>query len=264
MSLTAQHRRPRFTMITTLISRLGQVKFVHAFVASFSVIIVSEIGDKTFFVAAIMAMRHPRWTVFLAAISALIVMTLLSVFLGMATTIIPRMLTHYLSIGLFVIFGLKMLREGWIMTDEESKGELEEVELTLSKRDSIDLEYNITGSSNTEDPETGVVRSVPTVPFLTKIKRKLMAFFSLVFLETFAMTFVAEWGDRSQITTIILAAREDPFGIALGAIIGHSICSALAVIGGRFLAQLISVRTVTLIGAVVFLLFAAWATIMGE
>ena len=30
--------------------------FIHAFVASFSVIIVSEIGDKTFFIAAIMSM----------------------------------------------------------------------------------------------------------------------------------------------------------------------------------------------------------------
>lgn len=251
-------------MMASLITRLGQVKFVHAFVASFSVIIVSEIGDKTFFVAAIMAMRNPRLTVFLAAISALIVMTLLSVFLGMATTIIPRTFTHYVSILLFLVFGLKMLREGWIMTPEESTEELQEVEMTLAKRESIDVEYNLTGSSNTEDPETGVVRSVPTVPLMTKVKRKLMAFFSLVFLETFAMTFVAEWGDRSQIATIILAAREDPVGIAVGAIIGHSLCSALAVIGGRFVAQLISVRTVTLIGGVVFLLFAATAAVMGQ
>lgn len=54
------------------------VGFIHAFVASFSVILVSEIGDKTFFIAAIMAMRHPRLTVFAGAISALAVMTILS------------------------------------------------------------------------------------------------------------------------------------------------------------------------------------------
>jgi uncharacterized membrane protein len=30
--------------------------FIHAFIAAFSVIIVSEIGDKTFFIAAIMSM----------------------------------------------------------------------------------------------------------------------------------------------------------------------------------------------------------------
>lgn len=54
------------------------VGFVHAFVASLSVIIVSELGDKTFFIAAIMAMRHSRITVFFGAIIALAVMTILS------------------------------------------------------------------------------------------------------------------------------------------------------------------------------------------
>lgn len=38
-------------------SNLG---FIHAFIASFSVIIVSEIGDKTFFIAAIMSMVSNR------------------------------------------------------------------------------------------------------------------------------------------------------------------------------------------------------------
>lgn len=53
-------------------------KFVRAFVASLSVILVSELGDKTFFIAAIMAMRHSRLIVFLGAISALALMTILS------------------------------------------------------------------------------------------------------------------------------------------------------------------------------------------
>lgn len=57
------------------ISDLG---FTHAFIAALSVIIVSELGDKTFFIAAIMAMRHSRLVVFAGAILALIVMTILS------------------------------------------------------------------------------------------------------------------------------------------------------------------------------------------
>lgn len=52
--------------------------FLHAFIASLSVIVVSELGDKTFFIAAIMAMKHPRLTVFIGAISALALMTILS------------------------------------------------------------------------------------------------------------------------------------------------------------------------------------------
>lgn len=56
----------------------GNLGFIHAFVAAVSVIVVSELGDKTFFIAAIMAMRHPRLTVFLGAAAALAFMTVLS------------------------------------------------------------------------------------------------------------------------------------------------------------------------------------------
>lgn len=52
--------------------------YLHAFIASLSVIIVSEIGDKTFFIAAILAMRHSRIVVFTGAISALGLMTVFS------------------------------------------------------------------------------------------------------------------------------------------------------------------------------------------
>ena len=45
--------------------------FTHGFVASLSVIIVSEIGDKTFFIAAIMAMQHSRCMVCMGAILSL-------------------------------------------------------------------------------------------------------------------------------------------------------------------------------------------------
>lgn len=56
----------------------GNLGFLHAFVASISVIIVSELGDKTFFIAAIMAMRYNRIVVLAGAMLALGVMTCLS------------------------------------------------------------------------------------------------------------------------------------------------------------------------------------------
>lgn len=64
-----------------------------------------------------------------------------------------------------------------------------------------------------------------------------------VFFKVFTMIFLAEWGDRSQISTIILAAREDVVGVFIGTLVGHLVCTGLAVIGGRFVADMISVKT---------------------
>ena len=45
-------------------SSISDDNFVHGFFAALSVIIVSELGDKTFFIAAILSMKHPRLTVY--------------------------------------------------------------------------------------------------------------------------------------------------------------------------------------------------------
>ena len=57
--------------------------FFSAFAASFLLILGSEIGDKTFFIAAIMSMKHSHTVVFAGAISALVLMTILSAGMGM-------------------------------------------------------------------------------------------------------------------------------------------------------------------------------------
>lgn len=126
-------------------SSVPELGFWHGFLASISVILVSELGDKTFFIAAIMAMRHPRLTVFVGAISALALMTVLSAVFGMAATIIPRVYTYYISTALFAFFGLKMLKEGYYMSPNEGQEEFEEVQSDLRKR-----EDEVSGNRNVE------------------------------------------------------------------------------------------------------------------
>ena len=84
-----------------------------------------------------------------------------------------------------------------------------------------------------------------------------------VLAQAFTLTFLAEWGDRSQIATIALAAAREPFGVTLGASIGHAMCTGLAVIGGKLLASSISERTVLLVGGVLFCIFSVLAMLGG-
>ncbi|KAI4890005.1 hypothetical protein NFI96_010862 [Prochilodus magdalenae] len=225
----------------------GNLGFIHAFVAAISVIIVSELGDKTFFIAAIMAMRYNRLTVLAGAMLALGLMTCLSVLFGYATTIIPRIYTYYISTALFAIFGIRMLREGLRMSADEGQEELEEVQAEIKKKDEELQRYKL--ANGAPDVETGTATAM--LP-----QRKWHNVISPIFIQALTLTFLAEWGDRSQLATIVLAAREDPFGVAVGGTLGHCLCTGLAVVGGRMVAQKISVRTVTIIGGIVFLAFA--------
>jgi putative Ca2+/H+ antiporter (TMEM165/GDT1 family) len=219
------------------------------------VIVVSEIGDKTFFIAAIMAMKHPRAIIYIGAMLALGLMTLLSALLGNIVTImIPRTYTYYLSSLLFAIFGIKMLREGLQMSkDENTDGEYEEAQQSLRKSEedeNVNSPKNLeAGGSVTTSPQ---VSDDVTRTFVVSLRK----YISPIFLQAFILTFLAEWGDRSQISTIILGARENMLGTIIGGTIGHGLCTGMAVIGGRIVAQRISVRTVTLCGAFVFLFFA--------
>ncbi|MBE9105818.1 TMEM165/GDT1 family protein, partial [Nostoc cf. edaphicum LEGE 07299] len=61
-----------------------------AFTAGLLLITVSELGDKTFFIAVILAMHHPRRLVFIGVTAALAAMTILSVIFGQAVSFLPK------------------------------------------------------------------------------------------------------------------------------------------------------------------------------
>lgn len=79
-------------------SPAGVNKFWSGFMSGILTIWATEIGDKTFFIAAILSMKKDRVVVFAGAIGALIVMTVLSVVMGMvATKFLPPAVTHYVG-----------------------------------------------------------------------------------------------------------------------------------------------------------------------
>ncbi|CEG41776.1 uncharacterized protein PHALS_12105 [Plasmopara halstedii] len=218
-------------------------KFWSGFVSGILTIWATEIGDKTFFIAAILSMKQDRIVVFAGAIGALIVMTVLSVAMGVvATKFLPPNLTHYLGGVLFVVFGVKMLYDAREMNSAGPSDELNEVEEELMGKKNEDAEIVEEGHAKDESLTDGMIK---------------------VFSQAFLMTFLAEWGDRSQIATVTLSATKDAFGVTLGAIFGHSMCTGIAVVGGKFLATRISERTVTLVGGVLFVMFALHSFITG-
>jgi len=241
---------------------------------SFFMIIFSEIGDKTFLIAAILAMRHPRVVVFAGAFGSLVVMSILSAAMGhILPTLIPKQWTQVAASMLFLVFGTKMMMEGRAMKggnakiQEEMREAEEEIEGDDAEHDgtgavaengeSIPLEeMEEGGREHTDPPLRSPGKALPQVHKWMEGARNFCSFFlGPVFVQAFVLTFLGEWGDRSQIATIALGAAHNVYLVTAGTVIGHSMCTALAVIGGRYVSTKISVKHVTLGGAVLFLLF---------
>ncbi|KAI8575860.1 hypothetical protein K450DRAFT_275285 [Umbelopsis ramanniana AG] len=238
---------------SSVMSSADSASAQQGFMLSFLMIIVSEVGDKTFLIAAIMAMKHSRLVVFAGAFSSLFVMSVLSAFLGhVVPNLLPAAYTTWLAAVLFFCFGVKMLSEAYKMKGDEAQEEMAEVEEELMEAEDRDNLRKI----NTE--EVGGLESPhekKTEQLKDGIVNLMQLVFSPVFVQTFILTFLGEWGDRSQISTIALAAANNVYWVTLGVVVGHSMCTFVAVMGGRYLATKISVKTVTYTGAVLFIIF---------
>lgn len=224
-------------------------------------IVVSEIGDKTFLIAALMAMKNPKQVVFSAAFLSLAVMTVLSGVVGHALpALISQRVTQFMAAILFFVFGLKLLAEGLAMAkdagvDEEMHEVEEELQASSLNTQMQDLEAG-SGSVSPASNDSELAYPSTTEKYTAQIRELMLFVLSPLWIQVFIMTFLGEWGDRLQIATIAMAAGSDYWFVILGAIVGHGVCTAAACVGGEMLATKISMRTVTLGGSAAFFVFA--------
>jgi putative Ca2+/H+ antiporter (TMEM165/GDT1 family) len=87
-----------------------------------------------------------------------------------------------------------------------------------------------------------------------KKKKTLVIPDSTILTQAFIMTFLAEWGDRSQIATIALAASYNLFMVNVGALLGHFLCTGGAVQLGEWISKKVSEKQVHYAGGIVFVL----------
>jgi Ca2+/H+ antiporter, TMEM165/GDT1 family len=203
-------------------------RMLTGFTAAVSIITVSELLDKTFFISMYLATKYSRRLVLVGAIAALATMTILSVAIGQVASFLPKSLIHHAEIGLFLGFGLKLLYDASKMPIADSCEEvLEEAKAAVDKAEK-------------QQQKKGALAIV---------------------IEAFVLTFIAEWGDRTQFATVSLALTNNAISVTAGAILGHSICAVIAVTCGRMLCGRISERQLTFLGGFLFIVFGVVAAL---
>lgn len=81
-------------------------------------------------------------------------------------------------------------------------------------------------------------------------------------LAAYAVVFATEWGDLTQITTLNLAARyEDPFAVALGAVLALWTVSGLAVSLGDRLVRIVPMKMVKRAAGMALICLSVWSLV---
>jgi putative Ca2+/H+ antiporter (TMEM165/GDT1 family) len=195
-----------------------------AFGSSLTAITLAELGDKTFFMALILAVRHrPRW-VFLGSFLALSAVTLISPGLGYGLQkLLPATLVPWLAAVLFLGFGIRLAIDAQGMGADEAGDEERQAEATVNAAE----------------------------------QRQPIQTARSVIWEAFALVFLAELGDRTQFTTIFLATSPSfPFaGLLAGTLLGHGLVTALAVGAGKWIGRRVDEQLLYRLSAGLFLLF---------
>ena len=166
-----------------------------------------------------------------------------------------------------------MLKEGYAISPNAGVGEeMREVEMELEEKEQMARRFNgrrsnlspymlESGRGSRKSRSTSRLPAPPDSPpsspdsrspspsrsstiagIVAGVNNLFSFLLSPAWVQTFVMTFLGEWGDRSQIATIAMSAGQDYWWVATGSLFGHSICTAIAVIGGRAIAGRVSLR----------------------
>ena len=197
-----------------------------AFGSSLTAITLAELGDKTFFMALILAVRHRARWVFIGSFAALTAVTLISLALGYGLReLLPQSLVPWLAAVLFLSFGIKLLIDAQGMAANAATEEKAEAEQAITTAES----------------------------------RKAFNTAWAVIWEAFVLVFIAELGDRTQFTTIFMATAPTQVfsfgGLLAGTLLGHALVTWLAVGAGKWIGQWVNERLLYRLSGGLFLVF---------
>jgi putative Ca2+/H+ antiporter (TMEM165/GDT1 family) len=189
-------------------------------VAAFGLVFVAELGDKTQLAVITQTCKHRRpWAVFFGASLALTAVTLIGALSGeLLGRVIPQSVLRMVASAAFVIMGILIGREA----AKAGQGTL---------------------GAECELAAEGAEACEPSL-----LVRNWRAFGS-----TFGLLFVAELGDKTQLSVLSLATKyNSPWLVFLGGSAALTVVTALGAIGGQGLCRLIPERVILWVSAVAF------------
>jgi putative Ca2+/H+ antiporter (TMEM165/GDT1 family) len=198
------------------------LEFLVVSVTAFLLVVPVELPDKTFVATLVLATRYPARPVWVGVTLAFGIQCLVAVAAGRLISLLPEKPVQLVAATLFALGGFLLIRSASRASANELKRE-DEYEGKVSRA-----------------PRSGLSAAV----------------------ASFAVLFVAEWGDLSQLLTAGLVARGGhPVAVFAGSWAGLAVISAAAVLLGRVLMRRISLAVIQYLGATVCAVLAVFTVV---
>lgn len=197
-----------------------------SFFSAFGLVFVAELGDKTQLAVFTQTCRHRRpWSVFAGASAALVLVTALGVIGG-------QVLGRFVPVGMLrVAAGAAFVAMGLLVGREAARGSMLSLDQCPRKEGCEDL-----------PAEESVDGSCPAWDWR-------------VFGVAFGLLFLAELGDKTQLAVFTLSSnRGAPWAVLGGGALALTGVTAVGVLGGRLLCDIVPRRVLLWISAGAFLL----------
>lgn len=162
-------------------------------------------------------MKHDKWKVFFPALVTMMGMHLISVSLGLVFPLFfSRSIIVYFSIALFFFFGIMMIYEAYHMPSTSAEEKIQILENDLHNGSDPEAAEKTTAPGDKIDEESKTLENTNEVVSADETEAKDKYFCTNPYLHLVVLLFFTEWGDRSQISAIVLTATQNIWGVAVG------------------------------------------------
>jgi len=237
---------------TSPLTNDGRKNFRDSLISGFSLIFISEIGDKTFFITMIYAATNSFFKTLVLTGITMLSMNFLNLLIGFSLPfLLYRDYIDWIAIFIFLFIGIILLYQGLTMKSKYIDEEYEEVVNEFRSRSSSVFKTSPIVEIENKDLQEKMLEKKDQEPAV--IRGQSNAITASAYITSLI---VAELGDRSQITAIIIGAIDDFYGVLLGTSFAFILCIITAIFFGNFLKKVLTNKELTLISAGVFLLFS--------
>jgi putative Ca2+/H+ antiporter (TMEM165/GDT1 family) len=232
--------------------------FIETAFSGFSVIILAEIGDKTFFLVMIFSTTNSFLTTILTASSVMLLWNFICLMIGSSIPVLfYKGFFDIVGMLVFLIFGLTMIYTAYHMDHHPLHKSLNETKSELSRKSLTRKSFKTSTTDDNEKLREPLIK--PDVESSEPHENETDEYEDEAFHSKWAFTSslaIAEFGDKTQISSIIMGSTQNFYAVLLGTSLARIGGIILAIIFGKIIARNVTTKQVTYLGGFIFIIFS--------